>query len=199
MTQRPGISLPELLVSIFVLGIVVVVIANLYIGSSRFTRDEQLRIDVGENAARIFTTLDPILRQGKRVVSNATINSINYTTDTETIVFAVPSIINGTPSQTVEDLAVVTPEPPVNGNIRLRFVLEPFDDDADPGNDASDSTRPAEDRIVTERVRDLYLRYNEPIATDATGVTMTVTFEHLVNQKPFIRANVLYATFRNHP
>lgn len=163
------------------------------------TRDEQLRIDVGENTARVFAVIDPVLRQAKRVVSNATINSTNYTTDSQTIVFALPSIINGTPSQTVEDFAVLTPDTSVSGNNRVRLIVEPYDDDADPADDATDSTRSPENRIVLERVRDAYLRYNSALATDSTGVSLTVTIEQTVNNQPYVRANVLYATFRNHP
>lgn len=199
MSIRPGITLPELLVGIFVLGLIVVVIGNLYIGSSQFNRDEQLRIDVGENAARVFANIDPFLRQAKQVLANATINSTLYTTSTDTIVFSLPSIINGTPSQTYTDTGVITPDTSIATIQRLRLIVVPYDDDSDPANDATDSTRSAQDRIVVEHMQDIYLRYNTPIATDATGVTITVNIKKTINQKSYVRSNVLYATFRNRP
>jgi type II secretory pathway pseudopilin PulG len=186
---RPGTTLIELLITILVLAIIVTIVGNVYIGSSRFTRDEQLRIDVGENAARIFSTTDQTLRQAKAVLANASLSGTNYTTDTDTLVFSLPSLVGGQPSPVEIDTGVIQVDTSLPDNPRLRLLIEP---------DAT-SEREAADRILIEQVKDVYFRYTSPIPTNSTVVTVTVTIEELVNNRSFSRANLLYASFRNHP
>lgn len=189
MTRRPGLTLPELIVSIFVLALAVGVIGNLYIGATRFSRDEQLRIDVGENVARVFAVMDETMRQGKTVLVNATIGAVTYTTNTDTLVFTMPSIdVTDALSPVDTDTVVIVPDTTVSGNQRLRMIIDPH----------ANSTREALDRVLVERVKDVYFRYNTPIATNATAVTATLTFEQTVSGRPFTRATILYAAFRNH-
>lgn len=191
MKFRSGLTLVEMLITIFILGIIVIIISNLFIGSTRFARDEQLRIDVGENAARIFSTTDETLRQGKQVLTDATINSVLYTTDADTLVFALPSLVGGKPSGFDDDidLCVILLDTTVSNNTRLRLIIEP---------DGVSEREPV-DRTLIEQVKDVYFRYTNTNPSLATAVTVTVTVEEQVNNRPFTRANILYASFRNHP
>ncbi len=187
---RPGTTLPELLVSIFVIGLIVVVVGNLFVGSSRFSREEQFRIDVGENAARVLSTMDETLRQAKNILVSATVSGTNYSTGTDTLVFTLPSIQpDGQLSATAIDTAAIVLDPSVAGNTRLLLKLDP---------DAS-STRPAADRPLVEHIKDVYFRYTTPTPSNATAVSVIVMTGQIINNLEYTRANILSIVLRNHP
>src|SRR4029077_6712599 len=69
---------------------------------------EQSRILVGDQATRLFANLNETLRQGKSILTSATINSTVYTTGPTTMVLTLPSIVSGQPSSTAVDTMAVT-------------------------------------------------------------------------------------------
>ncbi len=189
MTRRPGITLVELMISIAVLGLIVVVVSNLFVSTNQFTRNEQSRIDVGENVVRVFSAMDEAMRQTKNVLASATINGTAYASDSDTFVFSLPSIEGGELASFDIDSGVITLDTSVTGNPRLRLIIEPN----------ALSSRTAVDQIVAEHVKDVYFRYTTAVPADATAATATVVIEKDLNNRAFARTNILYATFRNHP
>lgn len=191
MKRRPGLSLVELLVSISVMLLLILIISNVFIGSSRFFTAEQLRIDVGGNASRALTTVDAILRQGKNILSSAVYNTVTYTTGDTVVVLTEPSLLaDGTASLTQVDTLILylDTSDPQNGILRLITAAV-----------GSDSTRQVGSRDLVQGVEDIYFRYVTDTPTDSTIVTATITTQTTVNQRPFTTATIFNATLRNHP
>ncbi len=184
--DRRGVTLPELLVNMFVFVLLGGVIASIYLSSGRFTGNEQLRIDVDVSANRVLTVMDQTLRQGKAVLAQyPTSGSPTYTTGDTALVLALPStLVNGTLSATDEDAAVFYLD---NGELKLMLDAH------------ANSTRTDQTRTITTNVRDLYFRYNTTSPTSATAVTATITTEKTVLSRPYTQASILNVTFRNHP
>lgn len=188
MKHRPGLTLLELLISMAILGIIVVVVSNLFIAAAQYTASEQTRITVGESNSRIFSTLDRTVRQGKAILSSATINSVLYNTSDMSMVFTLPSIqIDGTLTPTTSDTAVLFTDTIITNNHRLRLIIEP---------DAS-SYRDAVDQIITDHVADVYFRYNDEDPTMANSVTITVTNSQSILGRAFTQRNLVNLTLRN--
>lgn len=188
--KRHGLTLIELLISIGIIGIVVVIVGNIFINTSRFGSDEQLRIDVGESASRVLGPLDEILREGKEVLASTVINSVTYTSDTNTVVFTLPSLdVGGLTIAGSSDIAVIDYDITDASNPIVRLLVEP----------ASDTFRPAQNSRIVEHVKDLYIRYTAETPVTAQALTLTVQITKDIRDRTFTRTNILYAVFRNHP
>jgi len=74
-----GFTLFELLITISIMGIIVIVIGTLFISTGQFNIDEQVRIDVGEDASRVLGPLDQALREGEQIQTSAIISGTTYT------------------------------------------------------------------------------------------------------------------------
>lgn len=181
-----GVTLPELIVSMFVFVLLGGVIVSIYLSSGRLTSNEQLRIDVDVSANRVLTVMDQTLRQGKAVLAQyPTSGSPTYTTGDSTLALSLPSILsNGTLSSTDEDSAVFYLD---NGELKLLIDAH------------ANSTRTDQTRTVTSNVRDAFFRYNATTLTSATAVTATITTQKTVLGKPYTQASILNITLRNHP
>lgn len=184
--MRPrGVSLPEVVVSTFVLGVVGLVLVTVSVSASRFTRDEQNRIDVDLSANRVLTVMDEHLRQGKQVLASYTDGVTTYTTSATTLVLSLPSLLSsGTLSSTDVDTAVFF----LNGST-LNLLI-----DASTSSTRTDRTQP-----VTDNVQDLYFRYAAPVPTDATALTATVRTQRSLLNQTYTQTSLLYGNLRNHP
>ncbi|MBI3572663.1 MAG: prepilin-type N-terminal cleavage/methylation domain-containing protein [Candidatus Kerfeldbacteria bacterium] len=195
MIRRRGLTLIELLISMFVMGVVIIIIGNLFIGSSQFATDEQGRIVTGENASRIFANLDQTIRQGTAVLASATINSITYTSGDTTLVFSAPTpLTDGSLSSTLTDTLVVTLDASNANNQRLTLVTSANQT----GCPTNCSTRLSGTTTLTTGVKDVYFRYNNDTITSATDVTVTMRTISTVRGREFNQINIIHATFRNH-
>jgi len=166
-----------------VMGVVGVIIYEVYIAAGTFTKSEQQRIDVDLSASRILTVMDRNLRQAKGVVANHTIGITPYQSGESVLIVAFPSVLVGGLSPDKLDYGVFL----LQGS-NLSFILDP---------DAS-SQRTAGTTTITGNVRDIYFRYNAVAITASTGVTMTLAAEETVLGKPYTQYAVLNETFRNH-
>lgn len=176
------------MISIFALGFVTTIASTLFIDSTRFVRDEGQRIVVGENAGRVFTVLDPVLRQAKEVLDSVTIDGTEYSTGTTTVVLSLPSLLSdGSLSASDTDTAVITHDTSQADYPVIRYLLDP----------APTSTRASLNQVVVEKAKDLYFRYTT--AAPITGLTMTIAVADTVAGRSFTKTIVLYGTFRNHP
>ena len=185
--KHRGLTLVEALIGVFIIALVFTTVGNIFVASNEFTRDEQNRILVGEQAVRLFSTVDETLRQAKAVLASTAIGS-GYTTDEDTLVFTLPALLNDeTLSATDVDTGVLTLDTNQAGNTKLRILLEPH----------GTSQRQALDQTVVERVKDVYFRYNNVTPSLANAVTVTVTVEKSTSKKTYQQTNILYATFRN--
>lgn len=189
-THRSGLTLVELLITITILGFIVVTVGSIFIDTSRFSSDEQLRIDVGESASRVIGPLDVALREGKAVLASAVINGTTYTTDADTVVFSLPSIDGGGATiPTIDDTAVITLDGSNAANPIARLIISP----------TSGTFRQAQDGSAVDHVKDLYIRYTTDNPIDAQALTVTVQVAKDLRLRTFTRSNILYAVFRNHP
>ncbi len=185
MHWHSGITLLELIVSISIMSLVILVVVNIFIGTSRFNTDEQSRILVGDEATRVFSTLDQTLRQGKAIVASAIINGTTYTTNGTTVVLTLPSIVAGSPSPTQTDIAVVRWD---SSSEQIQLITAP-----DPS-----SSRAAGTAILTDGVSDIYFRYTSDDPTVSTTVEATIITSAPVNNSSFRQTAVLYVPLRNH-
>lgn len=186
----PGFTLFELLITISIMGMVVIVVSSLFISTNQFNRDEQLRIDVGEDASRVLGPLDRVLREGVQIVTSADIGGTTYTTGTSTVVFSLPSI-DGTGATIIgtNDTAVLTFDTSSADNLGIRLLVDPADN----------TYRPSQNTMVVDRVKDFYLRYTTDAPTASTTIGATVQVTKSVRGRAFTRTNILYAILRNHP
>lgn len=184
MTRR-AVTLVELLVSIGILGIIVIVVGNLFIAAGRYAAAEQSRIDVSEGVSRVFSTLDRTVRQGKAILASSGAD----TTSGTTMVFSLPSIdASNNLSATLIDTVVISVDSSDPNNKKLRMTITP---------DAT-STRPAVDQTIVDHVQDVYFRYTSDTPRLATGVTMTVAVTRTILNRSFTQINIINLILRNH-
>ncbi len=187
---RRGLTLIELLISIAIIGVVVVIVGSIFINTSQFGSDEQLRIDVGESASRVLGPLDAILREGKEIQSSAVIGGTTYTSDHDTIVFTLPALdAGGATIAGVSDVAVITLDTTNANNYILRLIVDP----------ASGTFRQRQNGLAVDHVKDLYIRYTAGTPVAAQAITLTARITKELRNRTFTRTNILYAVFRNHP
>ncbi len=190
MKFHRGLTLIELLVTISILGLIVVVVGNLFISSTRLGNDEQIRIDVGESTSRVLGPLDEILRQGKEVLPTAVIDGTTYTSSATVLVFSLPSLDSaGSTISGTSDTAVIFLDSSNADNPTIHLIVSP----------ASGTFRPGQDSTVIDRAKDLYIRYTSDGIASAQAATLTIQISKDIQTKTFTRTNVLYAVFRNHP
>lgn len=190
MIFHRGLTLIELLVSMTILGLIVVVVGNLFISTTRLGNDEQRRIDVGESAGRVLGPLDEILRQGKEVVAATVVNGVTYTSSSTAIVFTLPSLDStGSPIADSSDIAVIYRDTSIAENPVIRLIVNPL----------SGTFRPSQNTSVADYVKDLYIRYTADNPTTAQAATLTVQISKNLRLQTYTRTNILYAVFRNHP
>lgn len=188
--KRRGITLVEMLITLVILGMIVVVVASLFIGSGQFASDERARIDVGISASRTLGPLDEILREGKEVLASAIVNSTTYTSDHDTLVFSLPSINSGGATDAANsDTAVITVDTTNPDNTVLRLLIDP----------ASGTYRPANQQVILENIKDVYFRYSNDTPASAQSVNVTVQISKNLRNRVYTRSTILYAVFRNHP
>lgn len=188
--NRPGFTLFELLITISIMGIVVIVVSSLFISTNQFNRDEQLRIDVGEDASRVLGPLDRVLREGMQIMASADIGGTTYTTGTSTVVFSLPSIDEtGATITGTSDTAVITLDASIATNPGIRLLISP----------AANTYRPSQNSITVDHVKDFYLRYTTDTPTASTTVSAMVQVTKTVRGRAFTRTNILYVVLHNHP
>lgn len=161
------------------------VVVNVFISAKNFYADEEQRIQVGETAARALATLDDTLREGRLIVASGTVGGTTYTTDDDTLVLALPSIVGGVLT-TANDTVVITRNTATNILEELTAV-------------SAGSTRPAGSKQLASGVNDVYFRYTTDDPVSSTAVTVVVSSTKTANQRPFTRTILLYETLRNHP
>lgn len=184
--MRKGLSLIELVISLGIFALIVLVVTNIFIGVFRFNKQEQSRILVGDEATRIFSTIDETLRQGKSILTNATISGTTYTTSNTTVVLTWPSLIAGSPSATETDTVVLT----YNASTKqIQQIISP-----DPS-----SSRTANSGIVMTDAADAFFRYTTDDPTQSTALSLIVLPTATVGQQSFTQPAILYETLRNHP
>lgn len=183
MKKRSGLTIVELLISLSILAVILTIIFNVFISSSRFSSQELQRINVGENAVRSFSTVDSYLRQGKAVVGTFS----TYTTGGTTLILSLPALLAGGALDPIKtDTGVLYFD---QGSHQLKLLLAP---------DAA-STRPAGTSTLAESIRDVYFRYNSDTPTNATVITVTIIASQTVGNRTFQQTNILQETIRNHP
>lgn len=178
--NRRGVTLIELLVSMFILSLLGGVMYTIYTSAGRFTNDEQNRIEVDLSANRILTVMDEYLRQGARIEPSYTAGLTTYTTGDTTLVFMLPSVDPVTPGSL--DTAVFY----LDGT-DLKLLI-----------DASDGTRQDGTQVITSVVTDLYFRYNASVMTSATAVALTLRTGKVIFGHTYSQLFILSETLLNH-
>ncbi len=185
--DRRGMTLSELLVSMFVMALLVGVLVSTYISAGRLTSQEQNRIEVDLAGSRLLAETDRLVRQAKAVEAQyPTSGSPTYTTNDTTLVFSMPSLVGGTPDTSTGkvDIGVLH----LSGSDLLLTI------DADPASDRIDETRTA-----TTNVKDINFRYNTVTPSSAREVVTTIRTEKLFLTFPYTQITILHETLINHP
>jgi hypothetical protein len=183
--HHPGFTLIEQVLSLFTLVIVMAIVGNLFIVGSRFSADEATRIEVGESAARILSTVDDTLREGRAIIASATINGTTYTTGKDVVVLTLPSIVNDQPTGS-NDTVVIYRDAATNQLIQRTA--------ADPS-----SSRVSGPVQVGTDVGQVYFRYTTNDPTSSTAVTVLVGTTQKLRTTTYTKYVLLYETLRNHP
>lgn len=188
LRDRRGMTLAELLIGIFVMGIAGWIVYDVYVSAGRFSGSEQNRIEVDVSANRVLTVMDQWLRQAKSVLAQyPTSGPPTYTSGNSAIVLALPTmLVNNTLHATATDIAVFYQD-----GARLKLLI-----DAD---ESASSTRQDGTREITTNVKDVFFRYNTVAVTSATTATVLLRTERTVLSAPYIQTAMLNITFRNHP
>lgn len=188
LRDQRGLNLTELIVGIFVMGIVGWIIYNVYVSTGRFSGSEQDRIEVNVSANRVLTLMDQYLRQAKYVLAQYPVSGApTYTTNDTTIVLALPSTLAGNILHaTATDIVVF-----YRDGSALKILID--------AEESVSSTRADSNHDITTNVKDVFFRYNEPSVTDATAATLLLRTEKTVLGTPYTQTSLLNITFRNHP
>lgn len=181
--NRRGFTLAELVVSTFILAIIGVVVADVYIAAGRFAAAEQDRIVVDLSANRILRNMNETLRQASDILPSATINGTTYTTGTTTLVASLPSIVIGSLSPTYTDTVVYE----VQG-ADLVQILQPD----------SHSSRTAQTATITGSVGDCYFRYDAATPSSANSVDVLLRTRKTIISQSYVQTALLHVTLRNH-
>lgn len=189
---RRGLTLLELLVSMAIMAIILVVIVNVFIASLQFTTNEQSRIDVGLSASRIFSNLDEDLRQGRQVLTSATINGVTYTTSGTTLVLALPALVGGALTNNNDVLVMYVD----NTSHQLTEIVAPY---VDANNAVNNSTRPGGISQLTTNAQAIYFRYTTNDPTQSDSLTATLQTQQTILGRPFSQYAIINVTLRNHP
>lgn len=187
--DQRGMTLTELLISIFVMGFVGWIVYDVYVSVGRFSGSEQNRIEVDVSANRVLTVMDQYLRQAKSVLAQYPLqpNPSTYTSGDSAIVLALPTTLSGgTLHPTATDIAVF-----YRSGTTLQLLI-----DAD---ETASSTRTDGTRDITTNVKDVFFRYNSTSVTNATATTVLLRTEKTVLGSPYTQTALLNVTFRNHP
>ncbi len=184
--DRAGFTIFEVIISLLVVALLTLVVVNVFVGVNQFNRAEQSRILVGDQATRLFANLDATLRQGKAILSSATVGGTLYTTSSTTLVITLPSLVAGQPSASTVDTVAVTLN---SASGQLTAISAP-----DPS-----SSRPSGTTLLMTSVSDIYFRYTTDDPTQSTAVTVVTIVGSTTNQRTFLQPAILYATLRNHP
>ena len=190
MIRRPGLTLVELLVSIFAMGLIFLIVTNIYIGTGRFTSAEQTQIDVGTSASRTLSTFDRTLREASDVLTSVVYSGTTYTSGDTTLVITTPSTLSdGTLSLFAADTEVLYLDTSVANNYQIKLITAAL---------GTGSTRTTGVTTITDGVQDLFFRYNTDDITAASQVTATVRFTKTNGGRTYSNISILNATLRNH-
>jgi len=195
--KRHALTLTELLITIGILGIVGLIVLQIFISTGQFYSDEQLRIDVGENADRLLGNLDAILRQGKTILPSASYQSVVYTTNETNVVFNIPTLMSDqTLSLVNNDTIILHLDSSEPTNLNIKQIIIPYTNLSQP---ELSSIRPAGEKVVTSGIKDIYFRYTSDDPTLSRTITVTATAAKTVRGRTFSQAVVSYITLRNAP
>ncbi|MBI4089785.1 MAG: prepilin-type N-terminal cleavage/methylation domain-containing protein [Candidatus Kerfeldbacteria bacterium] len=188
LRNQRGMTLAEMLVGVFVMGIAGWIVYDVYVSAGRFSGSEQDRIEVDVSANRVLTVMDQYLRQAKSVLAQyPTSGAPTYTSGDSAVVLALPTTLAGnTLHASATDIAVFYR----NGTALVLLI------DADEG---ASSTRTDGTREITANVKDAFFRYNTVAVTSATAATVLLRTQRTVLGAPYTQTALLNVTFRNHP
>lgn len=185
--KRPGLTLPEMMISIVVIGIVMVVCVGAYLTTAKVVRRESDRSTVTLGTGRVLGPLDTLLRQGRAIVTQypPAPGVATVTTGTDALVFTVPSLVGSTLTD-ANDYITLVRDTTVVENPRLIMTVYP---------DAT-SSRTAGETVIATYVADLYLRYPDIDPTAAENLTITVRLNKGTSSET-AETLILNATLRN--
>lgn len=90
--KNKGFTLIEIVIVLFFSGILMVVLFNLYDWHGRVYGYQQAYVRVSSANRVSISTMQSYISQANRVLDNATINGIAYTTGIDTLVLQIPSV-----------------------------------------------------------------------------------------------------------
>ena len=190
--KRPGLTLPELVVSIFITGLVVSAAITAYLTVGRIIARESAKSMITLGSGRILGPLDELLRQGINIEAQypPSPEVATVTTGTDALVFSVPSLnASGDATDAAKDYITVVRDTSLANNARLLMTVYP---------DATlPSTRVAGTTVVATNVLDLYFRFSAVNPTDTTEVATTVRLARTENGQTSTETLLLSSLLRN--
>jgi len=170
--NRPGLTFIELLISIAVIGVVVVVIVAVLASQNSSFREEAIRNRLTTDETQTLNDIQYNLISGSQIEASYTYDSTVYTTDSDTIVIAMPTIdATGGLVANSSDMYIVTRE---TGTTDIHVLLIP---------DAS-SGRQAQNKIAIQNATDFIIRYDneDPTLSTLFSVTLQVSKQTSANR-----------------
>ncbi len=89
-----GFTLIEMMVVIFLGGLLLVVILSIYVWHNSVYNYQQALVKTSEAGRRSLTSMQTYVSQAYRVLATSTVNSTLYSSDSQTLVLQLPSVDN---------------------------------------------------------------------------------------------------------
>lgn len=91
-SRHAGFTLMEILITMFIVGLIAVVLFNVYNGYNTVFAIQQTRVDVNGSAREIADEFKKTALQARRVVASHTFSGVIRTSGSTTTVFELPSV-----------------------------------------------------------------------------------------------------------
>lgn len=106
-----GFTLVETLVVITVVAIISIGVTAMYLGQVKITRNEIRTVGTQVNTAAILNSVLSTTNQAQAILDSATVNSVDYTSDSDTVIITLPALDeDNTPVSGEQDVIVFNKE-----------------------------------------------------------------------------------------
>lgn len=166
LNNQTGFTLTELLISTALIGILTVFLASIYIGTTSLFSQQSLEIQVVQAATRLTDVLLENIRTAEFVVDTLTVSPDTFTTGTDTLILAIPSIdASQDPIVGTYDYYIFYQDQINTTDFRWKLVPNVA------------SSRTSFDKLAAEEITNLSITYNTTIPADASKITVDFTLQ----------------------
>lgn len=165
-----GLTLIEILISIFLFGLISLVLFNVYQGYFSAFGVQQARIDTSRSARTIVNEVEKVARQANHIVASHTFSGTTMTTSSSTAVFELPSVnsVGDIVANTYDYIAFYT----TNANMYVRTEA------------GSGSIRTSGTKRLSDIVNTLAFTYSNSNLTQATSTSVEIRTQTIVKGSP---------------